>query len=326
VDDIILLSKPQDRAQMIQFKEALMQTYAMREIGDVQWFLGIRILRDRDQRRLWLSQDSYIDKIVKRFGLETRKTPDTPMTEPLQKNEGIATAQQIHEYQQKVGSLLYAAIITRPDIALTAAKLSEFVQNPSRQHIDAVDRAICYLHGTMHYAIEYADNTGPNVFTGASDAAYADNADQKSSEGYLFTLFGGPIDWRATKQKTVTTSTTEAELLALSRAAKEMRWWTRFFNAIGFDIEHEPTIGCDNQQTIGLLTKEAPDLKTKLRHVDIHHHWLRQEVRAKRLSITWEPTNQMIADGLTKLLPKQGHQNFVRLLRLRDITSCIPTD
>ena len=105
-----------------------------------------------------------------------------------------------------------------------------------------------------------------------------------------------------------------------------MRWWTRFFNAIGFDIEHEPTIGCDNQQTIGLLTKEAPDLKTKLRHVDIHHHWLRQEVRAKRLSITWEPTNQMIADGLTKLLPKQGHQNFVRLLRLRDITSRIPTD
>ena len=112
VDDIILLSKTQDRAQMMQFKEALMQTYAMREIGDVQWFLGIRILRDRDQRRLWLSQDSYIDKIVKRFGLETRKTPDTPMTEPLQKNEGIATAQQIHEYQQKVGSLLYAAIIT----------------------------------------------------------------------------------------------------------------------------------------------------------------------------------------------------------------------
>ena len=136
----------------------------------------------------------------------------------------------------------------------------------------------------MHYAIKYADNTGPNVFMGASDATYADNIDQKSSEGYLFTLFGGPIDWRATKQKMVTMSTTEAKLLALSRAAKEMRWWTRFFNAIGFNIEHKPTIGCDNQQMIGLLTKEAPNLKTKLRHVDIHHHWLRQEVRAKRLS------------------------------------------
>ena len=92
MDNIILLSKPQDQTQMIQFKEALMQTYAMREIGDVQWFLGIQILRDRDQQRLWLSQDSYIDKIVKQFGLETHKMPDTRMTEPLQKNEGIATS------------------------------------------------------------------------------------------------------------------------------------------------------------------------------------------------------------------------------------------
>jgi hypothetical protein len=178
----------------------------------------------------------------------------------------------------------------------------------------------------MYYAIKYTDNTGPNVFTGASDATYADNADQKSSEGYLFTLFGRPINWRATKQKTVTTSTTKAKLLALSRAAKEIRWWTRFFKAIGLDIEHKPTISCDNQQTIGLLTKEAPNLKTKLRHVDIYHHWLCQEVRAKHLSITWEPMNQMIADGLTKLLPKQGYQNFVWLLCLQDITSCIPTD
>ena len=127
VDNIILLSKPQDRAQLIQFKEALMKTYAMREIGDVQWFLGIRIIQDRDQQRLWLSQDSYINKIVKRFGLETHKVPDTPMTEHPTKNEGTATAAQIHEYQRKIGSLLYAAIIIQPDVALAAAKLSTFV-------------------------------------------------------------------------------------------------------------------------------------------------------------------------------------------------------
>jgi hypothetical protein len=164
------------------------------------------------------------------------------------------------------------------------------------------------------------------VFTGASDAAYADNPDRKSSEGYIFSLFGGPIDWKAGKQKTVTTSTTEAELLALSRAAKEIRWWNRFFTAIGFDIEHQPFIGCDNQQTIGLLTKESPDLKTKLRHVDIHHHWLRQEIRSQRLNVVWEPTKKMIADGLTKMLPKQGHQDFVRMLQLHDISSRITFD
>lgn len=90
---------------MMQFKEALMKHYAMREIREMQWFLGIQIIRDRDNRHLWLSQDSYIDKIVKRFGLETRKTPDTPMVAHLTKNEDTATAGQIHECQQKVGSL-----------------------------------------------------------------------------------------------------------------------------------------------------------------------------------------------------------------------------
>jgi hypothetical protein len=76
------------------------------------------------------------------------------------------------------------------------------------------------------------------MFTGASNAAYADNLDCKSSKGYIFSLFGGPINWKAGKQKTVTTSMTEAELLALLRAAKEIRWWNRFFMAIGFDIEY----------------------------------------------------------------------------------------
>jgi hypothetical protein len=164
------------------------------------------------------------------------------------------------------------------------------------------------------------------MFTGASNAAYANNPDRKSSKGYIFSLFGGLINWKASKQKTVTTSTTKAELLALSRAAKEIRWWNRFFTAIGFNIEHQPFISCDNQQTIGLLTKESPDLKTKLRHVDIHHHWLCQEIRSKRLNVVWEPTKTMIADGLTKMLPKQGHQDFIRMLQLHDISSRITFD
>jgi hypothetical protein len=164
------------------------------------------------------------------------------------------------------------------------------------------------------------------MFTGASNAAYADNLDRKSSKGYIFSLFGGPIDWKASKQKTVTTSTTKAELLALSCTAKEIRWWNQFFMAIGFNIKHQPFISYDNQQTIGLLTKESPDLKTKLRHVDIYHYWLYQEIHSKRLNVVWEPTKKMIADGLTKMLPKQGHQDFVRLLQLQDITSHITYD
>jgi hypothetical protein len=120
-----------------------------------------------------------------------------------------------------VGSLLYATTITRPDAARAANKLSEFLINPSARHQEAVDRAILYLYGTSNLAIEYSASSDQSAITCASDAAFADDpATRYSTEGYLFKLFNGPIDWRSTKQKTVTTSSTEAELLALSVKGK----------------------------------------------------------------------------------------------------------
>lgn len=82
-------------------------------------------------------------------------------------------------------------------------------------------------------------------------------------------------------------------------------------------------IQCDNAQTVGLLTKETPQLSTKLRHVDIHHHWLRQAVQAGEIAIRWVPTKDMTADGLTKLLPTQNHGKFMRALGLTDIQHLI---
>lgn len=87
-------------------------------------------------------------------------------------------------------------------------------------------------------------------------------------------MYGGAIDWRASKQKTVTTSSTEAEFLAISEAGKSLQWWKRFFAAIDFDPHHELGIKCDNKQTIRILTREDPTVQSRLRHVDIHQHWL----------------------------------------------------
>jgi hypothetical protein len=229
--------------------------------------------------------------------------------------------QQIHLYQRKVGFILYATIITRPDAAKTASKLSEFLQNPSPRHHAAADQAISYLYGTKTLAIEFsADTNESGVFACANDAAFADDkATKRSSEGYLCKLFGGAIDWRASKQKTVTTSSTEAELLALTHAAKEIYWWNRFFKSIELDPGHETAVDCDNQQTIGILTKDLMKLSTKLRHIDIHQHWLRQEVQEKRLKINWVYTGDMPADGLTKALMRQKHETFIKQLGLVDI-------
>ena len=150
-----------------------------------------------------------------------------------------------------------------------------------------------------------------------SDAAFADNADRRSSDGFLFMLFGGPIDWKASRQLTVTTSSTEAELLALSQAAKQAIQWQRIFRDL--DFYSKSPILCDNQQTIRLLAKDSPQLNTRLRHVDIHNHWLRQEVQDGRIAIEWTSTASMKADGLTKALPGQRFMKFVQQLHLVDI-------
>ncbi|CRL22251.1 Reverse transcriptase, RNA-dependent DNA polymerase [Penicillium camemberti] len=212
----------------------------------------------------------------------------TPLpVDDLTPYKGTATPQEILLYQKKVGSASYTTTITRPD----AAKAT--------------------------YSADAASTADSIQFI--SNASYRDHSDRKSSAGYICQAYNGPINWKATKQPTVTTSTTEAELLGLSEAGKQVQWWRRLMNSLGFVPSHDLTIDCDNERTIGLLTSEDTAFETKLRHVDIHHHWLRQEVQEKRINVRWVATASMVADGLTKLLSKQKHEGFVRMLRMVDI-------
>ncbi|KAI1663849.1 hypothetical protein L13192_12246 [Pyrenophora tritici-repentis] len=154
------------------------------------------------------------------------------------------------------------------------------------------------------------------LFYGASDAAFADEPEtSRSSQGYLFKLYGLPIDWKATVQRSITKSTTEAELLSLSLAGSEMEWCQRFFQAIRFDPEFTPSLWCDNQQTVAIETKTVDKLQTKLKHVDVHHQWVRQEISEGRLQVEWKTTAEMPANGLTKILSRQKHASFNRIVQ-----------
>ena len=158
------------------------------------------------------------------------------------------------------------------------------------------------------------------MFYGASDAAFADDEElRQSSYGYLFKLYGMCIDWKATRQRSVTKSTTEAELVALSVAGGEMEWWDRVYKHIKFSPDVRPVIYCDNEKTVKLVTKQDDRLHTKLRHVDTHQMWLRQEVQQDRLHVVWCPTADMPADGLTKTLVRQKHHKFVEQLGLESV-------
>ena len=324
VDDIIIVYHRSRLQEALQLKEELKQYWELREMGEASWFLGIRVLRDTTNHKLWLCQDSYISSMATKYGLAGGRKYKTPLpVNKMAKFSGIATKEQIHEYQQKLGSALYPTVITRPDAAKAANHLAEFLVNPGPEHHEAVNRLIQYLYNTRYMALEYHPSYDQPALHFSSDASFGDHADRKSSEGFLCKLFGAAIDWKASKQRTVTTSTTEAELLAISEAGKSAMWWERLLHAVNLDYETDLAIDCDNKQTVDLLTREQPQLRTKLRHVDIHNHWLRQEVNAGHISIRWVATADMPADGLTKLLPAQSHERFTQSLGLVDIQDLV---
>ncbi|KJZ69437.1 hypothetical protein HIM_11166 [Hirsutella minnesotensis 3608] len=314
VDDIVLLYRAKHQAAADEFIVNLKSQYEMNDLGELKWFLGIRVLRDRAARKPWLCQDSYIEKIANQYGITRRDHFKGNLfpTNDLQPRNGQANSDLVHRYQQKVGSVNYIAVITRPDIAKATAKLAEFLLNPSDRHDHFVDRIMEYLWSSRFLAIQFngASNATdsikinhssvPRELRIASDAAFADDPEtRRSSQGHIIILFGGPVAWKAGKQTTVTTSSTEAELLAFTSTAKEAIATQRLFQQIDLHLDHPLLIECDNKQTIRLIQADLPRLKTQLKHVDVHNCWARQSFQQGQFQVSYTPTSEMVADGLT---------------------------
>lgn len=319
VDDIVLAYRKERESEIQSTMKELQKQYKLTGGKSLQWFLGIEVIRDREKRLIWLSQSDYFDKIANLVD-RTDRRHETPMRrEELLPYEDRSSLSSIRRYQRKIGSILYAAVITRPDVAFAAARLARFNANPGPEHHAAADQVLLYLRATKALALQFG---GADTFVVASDASFADNTlDRKSSQAYVMQLFGGTIGWRSNKQSTVTTSTTEAELLALAQAAKESMFISRLIKELGIQLDEQLIrIQCDNQQTIQLVNKDLNKLQTKLRHVDIHNHWLRQEAQRKSIKVEYKPTTDMIADGLTKPMSGPAFQQFVKQVGLTNIS------
>ncbi|KAK1913111.1 hypothetical protein P3342_002412 [Pyrenophora teres f. teres] len=214
----------------------------------------------------------------------------------------LATAAEINLYQRKIGSLLFVAVNTRPDVAFATSRLARFLTNPSAEHHRAADRVLLYLHLTRTLGLQFGGNDDLVV---ASDASFADNTEQSPGEQ---------------TNKTQSRRRQPKRNYSLAQAAKEAQFLVRLQTELGIKLEDPTiTIQCDNKQTIRLVNENTSQLKTKLRHVDIHNHWLRQEAERKKIRVIYTPTNDMIADGFTKPLPANKMQQFLKHVALVDI-------
>ena len=295
----------------------------MLDLGLVQQFLRIQVIRDRPNRRLFIHQKPYIESVLRRFQMDSCNTVSTPMepNKQLSTNAGEASELEKLEYQQAIGSVMYIMLATRPDLAYTVSTLSLYCSNPGPEHAIATQRVFRYLKKTVNTGIAFEKTEHPaideailketkplgkglNGLIGFTDSDWArDKELRRSTSGYLFTLYRGAISWKSARQKVVATSSTEAEYIACSEAAKEGLWLRRIMMEIGREISqssmeysHEasmleetqnlyptpqeylenPTtqlILADNQGAIKL--SKNPQYHSRTKHIDIRYHFIR---------------------------------------------------
>ena len=321
VDDFLVASPLELRHHLDEIKSLINAKYELRDLGKVKRFLNLDIHRDRKKRTLHISMPSYIDKVVSRFHLQHAKIPRMPLTgKKLIPYEGTATPEEINSYQQRIGNLIYPAVVLRPDISYAASMLSRFNQNPGPEHVREADHVIAYLAGTKALGIMYKGNISDDKsMLTASDASFADDSSRSSTQGFLVKLFNGPISWQSTLQRTIVLSTTEAEMMALTSIGREVMSIRRLFKSIRFDPECKSQLLCDNLQTINSITKEHPQMTSKMKHIDIHRLWIRQECKKGVFAVLWVPTKDQPADGFTKALTIEKHREFLRRLDMCSI-------
>jgi hypothetical protein len=329
VDDLVYVYRSDDEARANAFRTRLAHQFKLRDLGELRWFLGIHVLRDNAKKKIWMVQDEYMKHAAMRFRLDQGNgCPSTPLTaRGLTPNESTAVAAVTHAYQSKVGTINFPAQQTRPDLAFATALLARYMTNPSDEHVAEANRLIQYAAGTAKRGISFDGNwEGPELEV-FCDASFADDqSDRRSSWGYVVRLFGGAIAWKAGKQPTVTTSSTEAELLALSHTITETIALKRLFRALTFELNEDIVIKCDNMQTIRLVTSAMPRIRTALRHVDIHNAWARQEVQKGTVKVEYVPTKANLADGFTKNLSRNEFARFVNAIGLVDVPDATDDD
>lgn len=281
-------------------------------------FLNILIIRDRPNRRLWLSSHVYITELLDEWNLSACRTVSTPFPTnfsdlPSAPPNAIPSASDVDlvpQYQRLVGCLLYLAVATRPDISFYAMWLGQFSAAPTRNHLLVAKHVLRYLAGTRTLALCLGSPSlrvpstlsGYMQNVGCSDADWAsDTNDQKSISGYSFFFQGSLVSWSAVKQKAIALSSTEAEYYAMAHAFKEALWLCSFLSLLKLPVPRPFPILSDNQAACSL--SNSPAISARSKHIDIRHHFLREHVQAGSFSTTWLPTADMPADIFTKALP-----------------------
>lgn len=317
VDDLTIATKQTSDVQWVISE--LRKCFKLRDLGPTEFLLGVHVVRNRSKRLLTMSQRQAVIDILAKFDMADCK----PVTTPIDPNTKLTQADRPHTeedavymrsipYAEAVGSLMYLAIATRPDIAYAVGVLSRFSANPGVAHWKAVKHLFRYLQGTKDFKLTYApDSDAPALFTTYCDADHAGNPDNgRSTSGFVVKMGTGAISWASRLQTLVALSTTEAAVMA----GQEVLWLQNLFNSLGIPVKNSPMF-IDNMSALSVA--KNPEHHGRMKHLDLRFYWLRDVIATGRIGVTHVATEFMPADIMTKALGKLKVAAMREMLGLR---------
>lgn len=315
VDDILILGS--NKCEIQKEKECLMKYFSISDMGEVNKIIGINVARSENEIRI--DQKRYTEDLLEKFGMFNCNPVKTPVDVNV-KFEGCVQDPcqdcgkvDPTEYKTIIGSLMFLAVSTRPDIAFVVSMLSRFNAKPHLSHLSAAKRVLRYLRGSSSCGVTYKKD-GPTCAYVDADWA-SDLVDRRSYTGYVVLMCGGAVAWESKKQPTVALSSTEAEYMAAAQASKEVIFVRNFLLELNLgELFTVPVrIFCDNNGAIELTRNVGFHNRTK--HIDIRHHFVRDLVIGGLIDFQRVNSEQNVADILTKGLGNNIHSlHFNKIL------------
>ncbi|GAA5945651.1 hypothetical protein JCM1841_005874, partial [Sporobolomyces salmonicolor] len=300
----------------------LREQYGIKDLGDASCILGIDLVC-RPDGSVFLSQKAYLDTVLACLG-QANCHPAPPPMIPNQQlvpapTDSVGGPSLRCRYLQAVGSLMYAMLGTRPDLAHSVGVLGRFSSRPSQVHWAAVVRVCQYIKGTLNLGLLYSPTAPPLGGFGAySDSDWgACPTTSRSTMGFAFVLAGGTVSWSSRLQSRVAASSTEAEYLGLSHAGKEAIFLSQLLGELGHPLPAPLLLRGDNQGANALA--RDPQFHDRTRHLRLTEHFVREMVTQGEIDVWYIPTALMVADIFTKSLPLPAFLGHCSSLGLRPL-------
>jgi hypothetical protein len=311
VDDMLLMGH--DTAILDAAAKAIGQVFDCRDLGEPTVFIGLEIERNWAAGTIKVHQRTLTADLVRRYGLLDCRPSSTPL--PPGTVLSAATRPSPREgYGSLIGSLLYLAVCTRPDIAHAVGVLARYSACAADEHWAAARAVLRYLSGTVHLGLTYSKAREPMF--GYCDADYGgDKGTSKSTTGYAFILSGAAVAWSSRLQQVVAVSTAEAEYMAAKAAVQEALW----LKLLSLELQQPVpcmSIKCDNQAALMML--KNPMITARAKHIAIHYHFARERVARGEVQFEFVQSNNNAADCLTKALPADAFKKCRLLLGMLD--------